>query len=100
MDDSDTHRFSREEKDCLRTLALRVAELAARPVEQEKRREWHRHNALQPGRPLVFCDPENGWHEIFPAESLECTSELAGSGSGNCASRSSTAVMRTLCIRR
>ena len=69
--------FTCAEKNVLRTLALRVAELAARPVEEEKRREWHRHNALQPGRPLVFCDPENGWHEIFPPESLLCTSELA-----------------------
>ncbi len=65
------------ERTVLRDLALRVAEQAARPVEDEKRREWYRHNALQPGRPLVFCDPENGWHEIFPPESLQCNSELA-----------------------
>jgi hypothetical protein len=54
-----------------------VAELAARPVEQDKRALWYRHNALQPTRPLVFCDPENGWGEIIPAGRLECASPLA-----------------------
>lgn len=61
----------------LRSLARQVAELAARPLEEEKRRLWLRHNALQPTRPLVFCDPENGWHEILPAERLACQGELA-----------------------
>lgn len=69
--------LSRFERQVLRDLALQVAGLAARPVEDEKRREWHRHNALLPGRPMVFCDPENGWNEIFPPQSLLCTSELA-----------------------
>ena len=77
MNGDNVPEFSDGEKDLLRDLALRVAELAARPIEDQKRREWYRHNALQPGRPLVFCDPENGWNEIFPPESLECTSELA-----------------------
>lgn len=61
----------------LQPLARRVAELAARPLEEEKRQLWYRHNALQPTRPLVFCDPENGWHEIFPAARLACIGELA-----------------------
>ncbi len=69
--------LSDQERTVLRDLAAHVAEWAARPVENEKRREWCRHNALQPGRPMVFCDPENGWHEIFPPDSLQCTSELA-----------------------
>lgn len=61
----------------LQPLARQVAELAARPTEEEKQQLWLRHNALQPTRPLVFCDPENGWHEIFPAERLACQGELA-----------------------
>lgn len=61
----------------LRRLAAEVAELAARPIEQEKRDLWYSHNALQPTRPLIFCDPENGWHEIIRPEHLECESELA-----------------------
>jgi len=61
----------------LRSLAARVAELAARPVEAEKRELWYRHNALEATRPLVFCDPENGWNEIITAADLRCEGELA-----------------------
>ena len=61
----------------LRRLAAQVAELAARPVEQHKRDLWARHNALQPTRPLVFCDPENGWNEIIRPDQLQCEGELA-----------------------
>ncbi len=61
----------------LRELARRVAELAARPEEEEKRRLWYAHNALEPTRPLIFCDPENGWNEIIPPGDLTCTGMLA-----------------------
>jgi len=61
----------------LRELAAQSAELAARPVEAEKRDLWYGHNALEPTRPLVFCDPENGWNEIITGGSLRCTGELA-----------------------
>jgi hypothetical protein len=61
----------------LHALATRVAELAARPIEQEKRELWYRHNALQATRPLVFCDPENGWNEIITPAHLQCRGELA-----------------------
>jgi hypothetical protein len=61
----------------LRRLAGRVAELAAGPAMEEKRRMWRRHNRLGHGRPLVFCDPENGWNEVIPASTLRCTGSLA-----------------------
>lgn len=61
----------------LRELAAQVAELAQRPVEQAKRALWRQHNALQPTRPVIFCDPENGWHEIITPEDLQCRGELA-----------------------
>jgi hypothetical protein len=69
--------FTQRERQLLRTLAGEVAELAARPIEAEKRDLWLRHNALQPTRPVIFCDPENGWHEIIRPEHLECEGELA-----------------------
>ena len=65
------------DREILRPLAGRVAELAARPIEVEKRDLWYRHNALEPTRPLIFCDLENGWREIFPPEALECKGGLA-----------------------
>ncbi|MFN2202350.1 MAG: hypothetical protein ACK2UO_14180 [Caldilineaceae bacterium] len=68
---------SAADRERLLKLADQVAELAARPMEQEKRELWYRHNALEDGRALVFCDPENSWHEIIPEESLGCDGELA-----------------------
>lgn len=61
----------------LRSLAAQLAELAARPIEKEKEILWRKHNALEPTRPLVFCDPENGWKEIIPSTELTCRNELA-----------------------
>jgi len=61
----------------LRELAKQVEALAARPVEGEKRELWYRHNALEPTRPLVFCDPENGWNEILTPDTLQCEGGLA-----------------------
>lgn len=61
----------------LRPLAARVAELAARPIEQTKRDLWRGLNSLRPGRPLVLCWPENSWNEVFPPGRLQCSGELA-----------------------
>ena len=64
-------------KVCYRNCAHQVAELAARPVESVHRNLWYRHNALEDTRPLVFCDPENGWNEIIKECDLVCTGTLA-----------------------
>lgn len=66
-----------EDKNVLRELAKKIAELSARPVEDEHRDLWYRHNALEKTRPLVFCDPENGWNEIIKERDLECKGILA-----------------------
>lgn len=68
--------ISRSERQVLRRLAGQVAELAARPVEAEKRALWYAHNSLQPTRPVIFCDPENGWNEIIRPDDLECDGVL------------------------
>lgn len=64
------------DKEILRYLACKVAELAARPMEDEKRKLWYKHNALGETRPVIFCDPENGWNEIIRKDHLKCESEL------------------------
>lgn len=71
------YSISRHDRLVLRDLATRVAELAARPVEADKRELWYRHNALEPTRPLVFCDPENGWNEVLTPDQLQCEGGLA-----------------------
>ena len=69
--------ISAKDREILRRLASQVAELAARPIEQEKRDLWYRLNALEPTRPVVFCDPENGWNEIITMDQFECEGEMA-----------------------
>ncbi len=69
--------ISQKEREVLRRLAARVAELSLRPIEKEKRDLWYRHNALEKTRPLVFCDPENGWNEIITSKQMECSNKLA-----------------------
>ena len=61
----------------LRALAERVAEIAATPRQAEIRARWRRHNRLEQGRPLVFCDPENGWNEIITLDQVRCHGTLA-----------------------
>ncbi|MFI5384903.1 MAG: hypothetical protein ACHQ50_02175 [Fimbriimonadales bacterium] len=70
-------QISKHDRLVLRPLAGRVAELASRAIEDEKRNLWYGHNALQPTRPLIFCDPENGWGEILTPDEMQCEGELA-----------------------
>jgi hypothetical protein len=67
------------DQEILRALAGRLATCAARPEEEEKRKLWYAHNALEATRPLVFCDPENSWNEIIPRDALHCAGTLARS---------------------
>ncbi|MBN1401330.1 MAG: hypothetical protein JXA74_10870 [Anaerolineae bacterium] len=60
------------ERTLLRELAKRVAELAGRPIEEEKKALWAAHNDLSSVRPLIFIDPENGWNEIITPDQLRC----------------------------
>lgn len=65
------------ERDVLRKLALRVRELAELPEQEEKRKLWYSINALEEVRPVIFCDPENGWNEIITPQDLQCEGKLA-----------------------
>lgn len=69
--------ISSEDKMILRELASKVAEYASRPIEREKWELWRKHNDLEPTRPVVFCDPENGWNEIITEDQLQCSGWLA-----------------------
>jgi hypothetical protein len=47
----------------IRELAARVAEIAALPVQEEKRALWRKLNSLRPQRPMVMID-QVCWHEL------------------------------------
>jgi len=69
--------MSKPDKEVLQRLAERVAGMASSPEMEEKRRLWKAHNSLQKIRPLVFCDPENGWNEVITEDQMQCQGKLA-----------------------
>jgi hypothetical protein len=55
--------ISRQDTAILRQLAAQLAEIAALPVQEEKRILWRSLNALKPERPMVMID-QVCWHEM------------------------------------
>ncbi len=53
----------------IRKLAARVAEIAALPVQEEKRMLWRKLNACEPVRPMVMID-QVCWNEMDIGEEL------------------------------
>ncbi len=58
------------ERQLLRDFAAKVAEIAADPIQKERRDLWTRHNRLEKVGPLILCSPEGAWREILPHDSL------------------------------
>ena len=58
----------------IRDLAARVAEIAALPVQEDKRTLWRKLNARQPERPMVMID-QVCWNEMHLDDelALRCT---------------------------
>lgn len=48
--------LKRTDREIIRHLAAEVAEIAALPVQEEKRRMWRRLNGLKPVRPMVMIE--------------------------------------------
>ena len=69
--------MSPSDKAVLVRLGERVAAIAASPRMAEVRRLWTSHNRLERVRPLLFCDPENGWNEIITEAQMQCRGKLA-----------------------
>ncbi len=64
----------REDAAIIRDLAAQVAEIAALPVQEEKRQLWRRLNGLKPVRPMVMID-QVCWNEMNVNDelTLRCT---------------------------
>jgi len=69
--------ISTHDRTILRDLAGRVAEIAALPIQAERRYLWKKHNSLQPLRPLVLIFPEGSWVELLPDADLTCAGRQA-----------------------
>lgn len=62
---------SAKDRDIVRDLARRVAEIGNDPVQQERAELWRTHNDLGAGRPLVLIYPENAWGELLTDKDLK-----------------------------
>ncbi len=69
--------ISPADRDVLRRLAARVAEIAALPLMAARRQAWVEHNSLRSKRPLMLIFPEGSWAELLPESSLVCRGEWA-----------------------
>ena len=68
--------LNRSDVEIVRELAARVADIAALPVQEEKRELWRKLNALKPARPMVMID-QVCWNEMNRDNDLilQCTDE-------------------------
>lgn len=63
--------LAKDEREILLNLAHKVAEIAAHPKQEEKRKLWYRHNKLEKTRPMLLIFPEDSWVEIIGEEQLQ-----------------------------
>ncbi len=53
----------KKEKDVLKLLAFRIAEISSSPINQITKRQWHANNSLKPLRPMFMID-QLPWNEL------------------------------------
>ena len=70
-------QMTTEDRQALRKLAQKVATIAGSPEMTQKRELWRKINSLEKTRPLILCEPENGWNEIITERQMQCKGQLA-----------------------
>jgi len=65
-----------KDREILMDLASSVKEISERDEQKEKIILWKDHNMLKRTRPVIFCDPENGWNEIITEKQMKCHSRI------------------------
>lgn len=79
--------ISPKDRQILRDLAQRVAEIAEWPIQAERRELWKRHNRLERVRPMVLVFPEGSWRELLPSSACVCEDARARAIEWNLRSR-------------
>jgi hypothetical protein len=65
-------KFTAKDRERLRDLAKKVAQIASLPVMAERVRLWKKLNMLKPERPMMLVFPEGSWRELLPESALSC----------------------------
>jgi len=61
------------DRNILRDLAKKLAEIASLPDQKNKAEMWIRHNRLEHVRPMVLIFPEGGWRELIAEKDILTT---------------------------
>lgn len=68
--------FRQRDKEVLRRLAEKKAEIAALPIHAHKREMWAKLNRLEVTKPMLWMN-ERPWHELGIYSECECQNEFA-----------------------
>lgn len=68
-------QMTAHDREYLRNLAKRQAELAALPIMKEREADWYKHNDLIGGRPMITFETWTCEQDLLPP--LQCTSDVA-----------------------
>jgi len=60
----------------LRDMAKTIKEASELPIQEERKRLWKCCNELKPERAMVLANPQNGFIELVPLDSLVCKDEF------------------------
>jgi len=72
------HVISKHDKNILRELAKQIREIAAHPIQEERRQLRYKINRLKRCRiPVKFHIEEFCWLEILPNNVIQCSNEKA-----------------------
>ncbi len=71
------YRVSAKDREVLRKLGARIAEIGNTTVMNERRSLWKKLNALEAQRPMLLCELSEITDEIVPPHSLKCEGEWA-----------------------
>ena len=69
--------ISVKDREVLRKLGSRIAEIGNLAVMQERRKLWKKLNALEAERPMILCEMSGICDVIVPAHGLQCEGEWA-----------------------
>ncbi len=72
-----TDQLPPNDRQILRDLARRVAEIAADPVMKERAELWRRHASLDSPRPMILAETGGVLNELIPESDYQCTSDWA-----------------------
>lgn len=69
--------ITHDDRRILRELARRIADIAALPIQDERRNQWKLHNGLKTTRPMILVFPEGSWEELLTDKDLVCEGQRA-----------------------